>query len=107
MLSAEQLKAFLLKLALLVVHQGENIVSHICVYCPLNQKACKFLECHSKVVLLFNRSQVFLVHDFVPIFENIRDNLITKSLIKLVFAKEKEEYLASWNDVAKLCDVDT
>ena len=81
-------------------------MSSVCDNCPLNQEAYKLLGGPAKVTLQPDGLEVFLVYDFVHIFKNIRNNWITESSKELQFTIDGKEYLACWNNIAKLYNAD-
>ena len=51
--------------------------------------------------------ELFLVYDYVHIYENIRNNWYTETCKELSFTKDGKDYLACWADIASLYEEDS
>ena len=99
-LDSTQLRVFLLETVQTVNNCGGHTVSLICDNCPMNQAVYRQLGGPGKVV--WNGSDLFLVHDYVHILKNLRNNWITEQQQELSFSQDGIQYLACWKDVKAL-----
>lgn len=105
-LDARQLREYVIEVTTTVQISGGRPVSIICDNCPLNQRLYKDLEGPGLVKLPNSGLQVYLVHDYVHVFKNIRNNWITEPLQELSFEMDGTQYTACWKDIVKLHDID-
>lgn len=82
-------------------------MSIVCDNCPLNQRLYKDLAGPGLVTLPNEGLQVYLVHDYVHIFKNIRNNWITEPKQELSFHLDGTEYKACWADIVNLHEIDS
>ena len=82
---ANQLKEYLLEVITMVKYCGGGPVSIICDNCPLNQRLYKDLGGPGLVQIPNDTLQMYLVHDYVHIFNNILNNWITEPQQELPF----------------------
>jgi len=81
-------------------------VSIICDNCPLNQRLYKDLGGPGLVQIPNDTLQMYLVHDYVHIFNNIRNNWITEPQQELSLQLDGTEYRACWTDIRRLYEID-
>jgi hypothetical protein len=106
-LDAKQLREYVLEVIATVERSGGRPVSIICDNCPLNQRLYKDLGGPGLVKLPNDGLQVYLVHDYVHIFKNIRNNWITEPQQELSFQLDGTEYTACWKDIRRLYEIDS
>lgn len=106
-LDAKQLREYVLEIVATVQRSGGRPVSIICDNCPLNQRLYKELDGPGLVKLPNDGLQVYLVHDYVHIFKNIRNNWITEPLQELSFQMDGTDYIACWKDIRRLYEIDS
>jgi len=106
-LDAQQLREHVLKIVETVQRSGGRPVSLICDNCPLNQRLYKELDGPGLVKLPKDGLQVYLVHDYVHIFKNIRNNWITEPVQELSFKMDGIDYIACWKDIRRLYEIDS
>lgn len=106
-LDAQQLKEYILEVIATVQQSGGRPVSLVCDNCPLNQRVYKDLGGPGLVNLPNEGLQVYLVHDYVHIFKNIRNNWITEPKQVLSFHSNGMEYKACWSDIVNLHEMDS
>ena len=80
-------------------------ISFICDNCPLNQGAYYALGGLGRAYLPALGIHVYLVYDFVHIYENLCNNWITKPS-KETFNVDGNEYVAKLADIVKLYEED-
>jgi len=81
-------------------------VSIICDNCPVNQHLYKDLGGPGLVQIPNDTLQMYLVHDYVHIFKNIRNNWIMEPQQELSFQLDGTEYRACWADIRSLYEID-
>lgn len=106
-LNANHLKEYLLEVIATVKHSGGQPVSVICDNCPVNQRVYKDLGGPGLVQVPNDTLQMYLVHDYVHIFKNIRNNWITEPQQELSFELDGTEYKACWKDICHLYEIDS
>ena len=105
-LKAPELNDILLETASTVKEKGGMPISFICDNCPLNQGTYHTLGGLGRACLPALGIHVYLVYDFVHIFENLRNNWITEPSKELTFNVDGNEYVAKWADIVKLYEED-
>ena len=81
-------------------------MSLVCDNCTVNQHTYHLLGGPGKIIMQPNDTPVFLTYDYVHVFKNVRNNWITEPCKELTFTFEGLDYIACWNDLVKLYEVD-
>jgi hypothetical protein len=106
-LDATKLKEYLLEVITTVKRSGGLPVSIVCDNCPLNQRVYKDLGGPGLVQVPNDTLKIYLVHDYVHIYKNIRNNWITEPQQELSFQLGGAEYKACWSDIRHLYEADS
>ena len=105
-LNAEDLEKILLEATRAVADAGGVPVSLICDNCATNQGVYSRMGGPEKVYLESVGIHVYCAYDYVHIFKNTRNNLITVVNKELSFEMNGQSYIASWYDIQKLYEED-
>ena len=99
-------KKYLLEAIDCVHRAGGTPVSLVCDNCTVNQHTYHLLGGLGKIIMQPNDTPAVLTYDYVYVFKNVRNNWITEPCKELTFTFEGLDYIACWNDLVKLYEVD-
>ena len=99
----------LIEAVVTITSKGGTVISLISDNCGTNRGRYNLMGGPGKVTITHGEKsyELFLVYDYVHIYENIRNNWNTETCKELSFTKDGKDYLACWADIASLYEEDS